>query len=383
MVFSLLVQIGLNFCEYANSLEYSTIRMLPDVPEMNGRCRDWQLKYLSSMKTLEPNSSLVYHSVGGLSDSLTGMVSSFLISYALRRHFYLSHDNVLWSAIDSKVIKSAESQNIFEFERGAIKYQLHKKTGINLIMRLSKIQKQEIHLTGNRGSVYKIINSKVFESFDSLQLRAVDNEIAFGCLMNLLASPTNSTLQKFSTELMKLQRKDSYKIGLQIRTFETLRGFKERTGEEYLKKYRIYVDCVKILAKNKRNVLIYVISDSGVLRQTFVRHFKIHGYDSFTSSVGMSSILAPWWHSTKKEETGRRRAKEIGPAEAAFGESYLYSLSDVYVFTKKSGFGRVGAASGMHIASYFPVGRNSITSASMCGKRGFSMSHIEHDSAGL
>lgn len=355
------------------------------VPEKNRRCKDWQRKYLRAMNAKESNARLIYHSAGGLSDSLTGMVTSFLISYALGRPFYISSDNVLRGAIDSKVIRIEESHNPSEKEANL--YYLHKKTGMSLISRLSatKMIKQKIHLTGNRGSVYKIVNSKKFRAFDRLKLQDVGTEFAFGCLLNLLAVPTKNSLKKFSTELTKLRRKDVYKIGLQIRTFETLRGAKEKTDQEYLKKYETYINCVKNLGMHGRKVLVYVISDSNVLRQAFVHHFTALGYDSFTTSVGMSSILSPWWHPKKENDSGRRidEKMDLGPAEAAFAESYLYSLNDAYVYTKKSGFGRVGAASGMRSTAYFPVGRNSITSASMCKKRGFSMSHIEHNSAGL
>jgi len=375
-------QVGSRIGENTSALEYL---LSAKVPEKNRKCMDWQIKYLHSMKAIESNARLIYHSSGGLSDSLTGMVSSFLISYALRRPFYISSDNVLREAIVSPVIRIAESHNPSEKEANL--YYLHKKSGMNLIFRLSKnkMVKQEIHLTGNRGSVYKIVNSKEFRSFDRLKLQDVGTEFAFGCLLNLLAVPTKNILTKFSTELTKLRRKDVYKIGLQIRTFETLRGAKERTDQEYLKMYEIYGDCVKNLGMHRKKVLVYVISDSNVLRQTFVQYFMALGYDSFTTSVGMSSILAPWWQSKKENDSGRRidEKMDVGPAEAAFAESYLYSLNDAYVYTKKSGFGRVGAASGMRSAVYFPVGRRSITSASMCKKIGFSMSHIEHNSAGL
>jgi hypothetical protein len=170
------------------------------------RCWDWQARYLRSMKTIEPQARLTYHSAGGLSDSLTGMVSSFLISYALRRRFYLSDDNILLGAINSKVINVTERLFISGIERN--RFQLHKKTGMNLILRLRNNPRQNVHLIGNRGSVFKIINSEEFQSFDTLQLRAVGIDFVFGCLLNLLAVPTTNTLKQFNRELLKLQRKD-------------------------------------------------------------------------------------------------------------------------------------------------------------------------------
>lgn len=350
--------------------------------EAHRKCRDWQVGYLRSMESLEHHSSLIYHSIGGLSDSLTGMVTAFLVSYALERRFRLSSDNILWGAIDSKVVSSAEKYDVSGEE--LTKYLLHKKTGMTLILRLSKQKMDEVHLIGNRGSIFKILNSKEFKNFDRLELRSVGPDFVFGCLLNLLASPTTKALKYFDREHRKLQRKDSYKVGLQVRTFETLRGIKESSEQAYLKRYQIYADCVKNVVRHRKSATIFIISDSHILRQAFVKHFKSLGHDSFTTNIGMRSILSPWWSPTGKNQTARSSDEEVvSSAEAAFGESFLYSLNDAYVYTRKSGFGRVAAASGMRSGTYFPIGRRSITSARMCNGIGFSMTHIQHDSAGL
>lgn len=350
--------------------------------EPHRKCWEWQIGYLNSIKSLEQHSSLVYHSAGGLSDSLTGMVTSFLVSYALRRRFRLSSDNILWGAIDSKVVSSAEEYNISGAK--VHKYLLRKKTGMNLIVHLSKQKADEVHLIGNRGSIFKIVNSPEFKKFDRMRLRSVGPDFVFGCLLNLLASPTRNALKYFDKELEKLQREDLYKIGLQLRTFETLRGIKDRTEQEYLQQYQIYADCVENIVRRRKSATIFVVSDSHVLRQAFVRYFRSRGYDSFTTNIAMRSILSPWWSQTGDNQTMSDSVDEVvSPAEAAFGESFLYSLNDAYVYTKKSGFGRVAAALGMRSSTYYPIGRRSITSARMCNGIGFSMTHIEHDSAGL
>jgi len=344
-------------------------------------CLEWQRKYIAYTKTFPTDSSLVYHSRGGLSDSLTGMVSAFVISYSLGRTFCLSNDNILWKAMDSEVAKRKVHENT---EKVGNIYHLHKKRGIELIQRLQKIKREEVHITGNRGSVFKIVSSKEFDKFDKLQLRYLGSEYVFGCLLNLLTRPTERVLDSFRSELLKLKLFNKYKIGLQIRTFETLRGVEERTEAYYLRKYKLYADCVMNIAKSRRNVVIFVLSDSSILRQAFVAHFQSHGLESFTTSIDMLSIKAPWWASNSTEWNIKLGAK-LSPAEAAFGESFLFSLNDIYVYTKKSGFGRVGAASGMGKNVYFPVGdrKGSITSPNTCFKEGFSMKEIEHDSAGL
>ena len=51
------------------------------------RCSAWHEKYLNLIEQSKPASYLVAHPIGGLSDSLTGLVTSFLLAYVSEENF--------------------------------------------------------------------------------------------------------------------------------------------------------------------------------------------------------------------------------------------------------------------------------------------------------
>lgn len=351
------------------------------------KCLEWQKKVIKYSDSGELHQNLVFLPYGGLSDSLTGMATSFLVSYALGRRFYLSKEAKILLAFDSKLkLEVWDKPSSSEILRAIPTYTLDKKGTIRLIRRLHKTSSEVIQLQGNRGSVFKVASSSDFIQYDHLGLRSVGIENIFGCILNLLAVPTKRTLKKFQKEIKLLTDSSRFRVGLQIRTFEALRTKIEHEPAYYLKKYKLYIDCVKNLARKYRKVSVYILSDSNVLRGVLQEEFRKHGYHAFVTGIDMESITDPWWQ-TSTSNVSSQDFGRISSAEEAFGESMLFSLNEAFVYTGKSGYGRVAAASGFREKAFYPIGlskrRGIISSSERCSSQGFGMADIEHQSAGL
>lgn len=127
-------------------------------------------------------------------------------------------------------------------------------------------------------------------------------------------------------------------------------------------------------------MIVFVVSDSIELRYKMIGDLQKNGIEAFTTQVGMVTELS--------DEVQKMYAnKIISQGQEVFGESFVFSLCDVFIYTKNSGYGRVAAARAMHTTPYYPVSLRKrlgcVSSATQCFGDGFSMKHIARDSAGL
>lgn len=361
------------------SLSGSTeINTAPSSMQERG-CLAFHNAYLNFAKELEGNFSLVAHPIGGLSDSMTGFVTSFLLAYASRRKFHLAKESVLNQAVESKFDLSTAALETWSKGRTI---HLHKKDPSRLLKNIIIARESILHVEGNRGAVYGIVNLPEFKKYDPLRLLDVGSDYIFGCISRLIAVPTTNTTKFFEFEIDKLKSlKRTLKVGVQIRTREAMRsqGFKVESFAS-TKLYRIFLDCVVALKKRGRSMIVFVVSDSIELRYKMIGDLQKNGIEAFTTQVGMVTELS--------DEVQKMYAnKIISQGQEVFGESFVFSLCDVFIYTKNSGYGRVAAARAMHTTPYYPVSLRKrlgcVSSATQCFGDGFSMKHIARDSAGL
>jgi hypothetical protein len=120
------------------------------------RCSAWHEKYLNLIEQSKPASYLVAHPIGGLSDSLTGLVTSFLLAYVSGRKFYLSDSSMLHQCAAFNFNVTVPDSPIFRNDKGIL---LDKKNSDMLLRKVMKSKERTIHVEGNRGAVYKIVTS--------------------------------------------------------------------------------------------------------------------------------------------------------------------------------------------------------------------------------
>jgi len=326
----------------------------------------------------EPTSYLVAHPLGGLSDSLTGLVTSFLLAYVSGRKFYLSNSSILHRCADFNFNVTVPDSLIFRNDKAIL---LHKKHSDVLLRKVVKSKESTIHVKGNRGAVYKIVTSAEFQNFDSLHLLEVGEDFIFGCLVRFLVIPTKATMEYFRAEIEELTRNSrNITIGVQIRTRAAMRNpgssIEQIIAEQF---YNLFRDCSINLSRN-RGAVIFILSDSIDLRHKLIKDLNKHGILAFTTGVENVREI-------KVDGSSEYNKSKISQGEEVFGESFLFSLCDLFIYTKRSGFGRVAAARGMLKDAYYPVSERkrigSISSPAQCSGRGVTMKHIESDSAGL
>ena len=368
-------------CNLCISVSLSGSTEISTAPTTNqeNECLSFHQAYLNFAREYNGDLHLVAQPFGGLSDSLTGFVTSFLLAYASGRKFYLAKESTLSQAVESKFSLSTAGFESWNEGRTIL---LQKKDPSRLLKNIIVARDSIIRVKGNRGAVYGIVTSPEFKKYDPMRLLDVGTDYIFGCISRLIAIPSKNTRKYFESEIDKLQSsKQALKVGVQIRTREALRSQSFSTGNFMSTKlYRIFYDCVIALRKRNRSMIVFLLSDSVELRHKMIEDLQKNDIEAFTTQVGMVREI--------NDEVNRGYAnKSVSQAQEVFGESFVFSLCDVFIYTKNSGYGRVAAARAMLTTPYYPVSVRkrvgSISSGKQCLGDGFLMKHIARDSAGL
>jgi hypothetical protein len=163
-------------------------------------------------------------------------------------------------------------------------------------------------------------------------------ETAFGCAMDFLFSPGPAILDTFSEEVAVMSDPAVLKIGIQIRTNDTV--LMDQVEIKDLSPWHEYFKCAQEIEDYYRlpgqRVAWLLVSDSVHIRQLAREKFG----DKLVTNVGKAKVqhIGVNRNAEEKEEASKRPI-----FVAAAGEIWLFSLADFHVISRFSGYGRVGA----------------------------------------
>jgi len=301
-----------------------------------------------------PPRFIVFSPRGGLGDTMAGLGTAFLGAILSKRVLLLdwktgeqgfvspnlpniwikpnqygafdetSEDNFLIASSDSKIFS-----HFFE--------------------RALQVEPEVIKYSGNRGHVSSFFSSK----YQHLALDAgLQQETAYGCLINFLLDWSPAIQSKFSREIGLLLDPNAFTVGIHIRAYNKGGDLAKREREKpaRLSSFSIPLHCASDLDKKfnfrKKIARWLVVSDSPKLRK------------EIKSKYGKHVIIAEDLKIGDGQDYNSSGSGKIAPFAAAVGEMWMLGLADKLVVMDRSGFGRIGAGRSLKIRDIYSVRTN-------------------------
>mmetsp|Transcript_5219 Transcript_5219/g.17359 ORF Transcript_5219/g.17359 Transcript_5219/m.17359 type:complete len:367 (+) Transcript_5219:320-1420(+) len=323
---------------------------------------------------------VVFKPVGGLADRFTGMVTGFLYALLKNRVFYLDWPGFEHAFRPLSITVSPPSHLILGKKADAM---LSKKD-VSIYFQHRLDAEKVIYLSGNRGNVYQILTHPNFKK--RCKAFGLQQNTAFACIFNFLVQPTDAIRDAYMWLRQEVLATSSISIGIQIRTFQLKKNTissKNVSEDSGISVSTSFIKCAQEIEDSrsgKKNTTWLIISDSSSLRASIRDQFKFKKI--LSPNISQSSLSSNWWGQQPGDTPDTELS--LSPFQQSVGELWLFSHCDYYVYTSKSGYGRVGGVSGLKADRLYPIGpRKDSRNVRSCTKGGSRISQVSLTSAGL
>lgn len=335
-------------------------------------CGTWQSAYTKAHRQAGAHGGSVKTIVAvphksGIADRITGLVSVFLWGLAAGRKFQiglLPGLHPLQSAFNSPHINWKRSQDpdwmIEPLYESAITKDYNQTVSwkslaaFNMIGgRLTELwdgdlisqsaDTDTLMVASNRGHTVALFDNSFIKPFlDGIGLSPAT---AFGCIVNYLLVPRPEIFADLGPQLKAINEHQGLKIGIQIRVGDAMMNANV-TVDDFDAYFACAVNIEQFAAQQGQRVLWILASDSHQLRQQAVTKF---GDKVVTANIQPE-------HSSKEASVCSVDCKvSTNGFLTAAGEWWLLGMSDFFVISANSGFGRTAAFRSLRSEATFTI----------------------------
>ncbi|GAQ83628.1 hypothetical protein KFL_001550180 [Klebsormidium nitens] len=339
----------------AHALEYEErFRRWPgDKTWLADKCGNWQDEYTKLHNSIINGTSPPRYAVSlyvektGLADKLTGIITEFYYALLTRRAFQITHGNQppFEAAYDAPFINWTRPNDFVE-PNGPFWGLVNMDEDSVEIFRTQDLREfpegtadaETVYIQSNRGRTHVLFDNP----FHRQQLLdwGLRPDTAFACAYHYLFSLTDRISPEMKREISVLEgAKDALKIGIMVRVGDHVFKGDDDTP---LETAAADLACVEQIEENRlrsgQQVLWYFLSESLTLRQKVKERY---GDKVLTNT----ERVAKHPDCTLNGESCAQAERDSAAAGLVFGAAQVHALAmtDVQVFTRDSGFGRIGA----------------------------------------